>query len=95
VNYPINSSTGLGIGDTKRMVWMFGAMTLIGGIASFFLPWYDNPDYYRIAYGVDGLFGVLIRCIRWMTVGSGVLTVILMIISSRVEKVSAVAPASA
>ena len=44
VNYPVNSSTGLGIGDTKRMTWMFAAMTLVGAIASFFLPWYDDPD---------------------------------------------------
>jgi len=95
VNYPVNSSTGLGIGDTKRMAWMFGAMTLIGAIASFFLPWYDNPDYYQIAYGIDGLFGFLISCIRWMTVASGVFTVILLIISSRVEPESAEAAASA
>ena len=31
------------------------------------------------------LFGFLILGIRWMTVGSGVLTVILVIIASRVE----------
>jgi hypothetical protein len=59
------------------------------------LPWYDNPDYYKIAYGIDGLFTFLIGCIRWMTVASGVLTVILLIISSRVERKSAEAPASA
>jgi amino acid transporter len=85
VNYPVNSSTGLGVGDTKRMAWMFAAMTLVGGIASFFLPWYDDPDYYRIVYGIDGFFGFLISCIRWMTVASGVLTAILVIIARRVE----------
>jgi amino acid transporter len=96
VNYPVNSSTGLGIGDTKRMAWMFAAMTLIGAIASFFLPWYDdNQDYYRIAYGIDGLFDFLIGCIRWMTVASGVLTAILVIIASRVEPKTAEAAASA
>jgi hypothetical protein len=85
VNYPVNSSTGLGIGDTKRMAWMFAAMTLVGVIAAFFLPWYDDPEYYTETYGIEGLFGFLISCIRWMTVASGVLTVILVIIASRVE----------
>jgi len=85
VNYPVNSSTGLGIGDTKRMAWLFAAMTFIGLIAAFFLPWYDDPAYYTETYGIEGLFGFLISCIRWITVASGVLTVILVIISSRVE----------
>jgi hypothetical protein len=85
VNYPVNSKTGLGIGDTKRMAWMFAAMTLVGGIASFFLPWYDDPGYYQTVYGVEGIFGFLISCIRWITVGSGVLSVTLAIIAKRVE----------
>jgi amino acid transporter len=85
VNYPLNSRTGLGIGDTKRMMWMFAAMTLIGFIASFFLPWYEDPESYTAKYGIEGFFEILIGCIRWMTVGSGVLTVILVIIARRVE----------
>jgi uncharacterized membrane protein YfcA len=95
VNYPANSSTGLGIGDTKRMAWMFAAMTLIGVLASFFLPWYDDPEYYTETYGIEGLFGFLISCIRWMTSASGVLTVVLVIIASRVEPRDAEAVASA
>jgi hypothetical protein len=96
VNYPVNSSTGLGIGDTKRMAWMFAAMTLVGGIASFFLPWFDDdPAYYTETYGIEGLFGLLISCIRWMTALSGVLTVTLMIIASRVEPEDASAAVSA
>ncbi len=85
VNYPVNPTTGLGIGDTKRMAWMFAGSTIIGVLASFFLPWYDDPQYYTETYGIEGLFGFLISCIRWMTVASGVLTVILVIIASRVE----------
>ncbi len=95
VNYPVNSSTGLGIGDTKRMAWMFAGMTLIGVLASFFLPWYDDPEYYTETYGIEGLFAFLISCIRWMTVASGVLTVILVIIASTVEPKDAEAAASA
>jgi len=95
VNYPVNSSTGLGIGDTRRMAWMFAAMTLIGAIAAFFLPWYDNPEYYTETYGIEGLFEFLISSIRWITVASGVLTVILVIIANKVEPKAAEASASA
>jgi amino acid transporter len=95
VNYPVNPTTGLGIGDTKRMAWMFGAMTLLGILASFFLPWYEDPASYTKEYGVEGLFEFLISCIRWITVASGVLTVILAITASRVEPKRAEASTSA
>jgi len=85
VNYPVNLRTRLGIGDTKRMAWMFAALTLIGTIASLFLPWYDDPEYYTETYGMEGLFDFLISCIHAMTVASGALTVILLIIARRVE----------
>jgi hypothetical protein len=85
VNYPVNPKTGLGIGDTKRMAWMFAAMTLVGFIASFFLPWYDDPSEYESVYGIEGIFDFLITSIRWITVASGALSVILAIIASRVE----------
>jgi hypothetical protein len=85
MNYPVNSKTGLGIGDTRRMALMFAALTLVGVIGLFFLPWYDDPKYYAENYGIEGLFGYLMTCVRWMTIASGVLTVILVIIASRVE----------
>jgi amino acid transporter len=85
VNYPVNLRTRLGIGDTKRMAWMFAALTLIGTIASLFLPWYDDPEYYTETYGMEGLFDFLISWIRALTVASGTLTVILLIIARRVE----------
>jgi amino acid transporter len=85
VNYPMNSRTGLGIGDTRRMAWLFAVLTLLGFIAAFFLPWYEGPEYYTETYGIEGLFGILISCIRWMTAAFGVLTVILVIIANKVE----------
>jgi amino acid transporter len=85
VNYPLNSRTGLGIGDTGRMAWLFAIMTLVGGIAAIFLPWYEDPAYYTETYGIEGLFDILISCIRWITAGSGVLTLILVMIASRLE----------
>jgi hypothetical protein len=60
-------------------------MTLVGAIASFFLPWYDDPASYTETYAIEGLFDILISCIRWMTVVSGVLTVILVIVAAKVE----------
>ncbi len=85
VNYPLNSRTGLGIGDTGRMAWLFAIMTLVGGIAAIFLPWYEDPAYYTETYGIEGLFDILISCIRWITAGSGVLTLILVMIAGRLE----------
>ena len=70
-------------------------MTLAGVIASLFLPWYEDPANLVEEYGIEGLFGFLIACIRWMTLVSGVLTVILGIIASRVEPRDAEAAASA
>jgi len=68
---------------------MCAALTLIGTIASFFLPWYDDPDYYTETYGIEGLFEFLISCIYAMTAASGALTVILLIIARKVEPKSA------
>jgi amino acid transporter len=85
VKYPANSRTGLGIGDTKRMAWMFATLTVIGFIGAFFLPWYDGPEYYMETYGTERLFDILIRCVRWMTVAFGAVTLILVVIARRVE----------
>jgi len=85
LNHPVNSKTGLALGDTKRMAWMFAAMTLVGFIAVFFLPWYDDPASYTQTYGIEGLFDFLISCIFWITAASGILTVLLVVIASRVE----------
>ena len=85
VRHPLNSKTGLAIGDTKRMAWMFGGLTAVGIIAVFFLPWYDDPQYYTDEYGIEGLFDILMSCIRWMTAAFGVLTAALLIIAGRVE----------
>jgi hypothetical protein len=55
-------------------------------IACFFLPWFDDRDYYQIAYGVDGLFEFMIQSIRWITLGSGALTIALIIAAQRIER---------
>jgi hypothetical protein len=85
VRHPVNPTTRLGNGDTKRMAWMFGCLTAAGIIAVFFLPWYEDPQYYTDNYGIEGLFDILMSCIRWMTVAFGLLTAALMIIAKRIE----------
>jgi amino acid transporter len=85
VRHPANARTKLGIGDTKRMAWMFGVLTAVGIIAIFFLPWYDDPQSYADDYGIEGLFAILMSCIRWMTAAFGVLTAALLMIARRVE----------
>ena len=91
--HPLNRRTGLAIGDTERMAWMFGAMTLVGAIAAVFLPWYETAEYYTETYGIEGLFDLLINCIRWITVASGLLTVGLIIAARRIEPGRAAAKA--
>ena len=90
VRHPVNPKTGLANGDTTRLAWMFGGLTAIGIIAIFFLPWYDEPQSYTDDYGIEGLFDILMTCIRWMTAAYGALTVALLIIARRVEAADAV-----
>ena len=85
VRYPVNPITRLGAGDTRRMALMSGGLTVIGFIAIFFLPWYDDPQAYTDDYGIEGLFAILMSCIRWMTAGFSVLTLALLIFSRRFE----------
>jgi amino acid transporter len=91
VRHPLNPKTGLAIGDTKRLAWMFGTMTTMGIIAIFFLPWYDDPQFYTDDYGIEGLFDILMICIRWMTAALGALTVALLIYAMRAEPAESVA----
>ena len=83
--HPINPSSRLGVGDTWRMAWMFGCLTAAGLVAVFFLPWYDDPQFYAEDYGIEGIFDVLMHGIRWMTAAFGVLTVSLVMIARRIE----------
>ncbi len=64
---------------------MFGCLTVIGIIAMFFLPWYEDPQAYADDYGIEGLFDILMNCVRWMTVVFGVLTAALLVLAKRVE----------
>ena len=83
--YPINPTTMLAVGDIRRLAWMFGCLTAAGLIAVFFLPWYEDPEYYAAAYGIDGFFDILMSGIRWMTAAFGLTATALLVIAKRVE----------
>ncbi len=83
--HPANPRTGLAVGDLHRMASMFAGVTAIGVIASFLLPWYDDPHYYAIAYGVPGLFDQMILVIRWIAIGCGVLTLAIFSLARKLE----------
>ena len=40
--FPTNKKTGLAVGDTKRMAFLFLLMTIMNVIALFFEPWYEG-----------------------------------------------------
>ena len=83
--HPSNPETGLAVGDLKRIASFFAGAALVGFIGIFFLPWYDDPSSYDETYGIVGLFDTLMTCIRWVTLGSGVLAVGLGIAARRIE----------
>jgi amino acid transporter len=90
--HPVNPSTLLAIGDTRRMAWMFGLLTVAGVIAMYFLPWYEDPTAYAEDYGVDGIFDIFMTAVHWMTAAFAVLTAALVTMARRVEPNSASQP---
>lgn len=85
MRYPVNPKTRLGFGDTRKMALMFGCLTVAGVIATFFLPGFADPQAYAENYGVAGAFDMIMSGIRWTTVVFGVLAVVLLLVSRRVE----------
>ena len=58
VRFPKNEKTGLAVGDTKRMAFLFMMMTIMNIIALFFEPWYEGwgtEDAWESGDYFDGL----------------------------------------
>ena len=58
VRFPKNEKTGLAVGDTKRMAFLFMLMTIMNLIALFFEPWYEGwgtEDAWEAGEYFDGL----------------------------------------
>lgn len=88
VKYPGNPKTGLAVGDTGRMSIMFGILTVMGFIGCFFLPWFEGEwgdEWYAELYGIEGFLGTLMLWIRVATVVAAFITVILFVISKKIE----------
>ena len=64
---------------------MCAGLTVIGLIALGFLPWYEDPGYYTDYYGVEDLFDAMMQWIRYITLGSGIVTVLLGVIARRFD----------
>ena len=54
--YPINSRTKLAVGDTKRLSFAFGLLSVLMIIGRLFLPGYEDPQYYTEVYGPETIF---------------------------------------
>ena len=84
--YPANPKTGLRFGDLYRIAIILAGLTVIGVIALFFLPWFEDPSYYEEEYGIAGLFSIIMTTIKWMTVSLGLLAAALFILAQRIDK---------
>lgn len=86
--FPTNPKTGLANGDTRRMSFMFIILAMMGAIGSAFLPWFEGSwgnDYYLETYGIHGFLDTMLNWIHVATVVACLISLILLIISVKVE----------
>jgi amino acid transporter len=86
--YPVNRKTGLATGDLNRMSVIFFWLSLMGLVASFFLPWFEGDwgnDYYYEMYGAEGLFDLFMTMIHIGTVAALAAGVILYLTGRKLE----------
>ena len=86
--FPLNPTTGMGLGDTRRAALLLSIMALACLAAVFFLPGNEDPQAYVDSYGIEGMFDKLMIGIRWLTGIFGVAAIALWVIARRVEPVS-------
>ena len=90
VKYPVNPKTKLAVGDTRRLTVMFLILTVMCAIAVPWLRWFEGDwgeEYYLETYG-SGFFSnfdAMLSAIWVAAVVFAVLTIILYIISRKVE----------
>ena len=96
--YPTNAKTGLAIGDTRRLAFMFMLMTIMNVIACFFMPWYEawgdpengweSGDYFDGIlenFDVNQIVGVIQIGIYILTAVCAVAMIVFYIVSKKVE----------
>ncbi|NLY70230.1 MAG: APC family permease [Clostridiales bacterium] len=88
VKFPENPKTGLPLGDIKRMSIMFGILTIMGFVGSFFLPWFEadwGNDWYFATYGIEGFLDTMLLLIRITTGIAAIITILLALLALKVE----------
>ncbi len=94
VQYPINPKTKLAVGDTRRMSFNFGILSVMGFIAYPWLMWFEGdwwgewgPEYYLETYesGFLSDFYGMVNGILTTAVVFAVIAVILYLVSMKIE----------
>ena len=94
VHYPLNPKTKLAVGDTKRISFTFGLLSLMGFIAYPWLNWFEGdwwgewgPEYYLETYGTGFLsdFYGMVSAILTTAIVFAVIALVLFIVSMKIE----------
>lgn len=96
--FPKNEKTGLAVGDTRKMSFLFLLMTIMNGLACFFMPWYegwgtedawDAGDYFDGMFengNVDTIVGNIQIVLYVITAVTAILTIVFYMLSKKVEQ---------
>jgi amino acid transporter len=91
VRFPLNSRTGLAVGDTKKIASVFIGLAAVGALALLWLPWFEDPEYYAEEYteGVTavlfGNFDAMITAIQIASVLFVVVGIVCALIAAKTE----------
>ena len=95
--FPKNEKTGLAVGDTKRMAFLFMLMTCMNVIALFFEPWYEgwgtedaweSGDYFDGILenaNVDAIVGAIQTGLYILTAVCAILMIVFFFVYKKVE----------
>ncbi len=95
--FPKNEKTGLAVGDTKRMAFLFMLMTIMNVIALFFEPWYEgwgtedaweSGDYFDGILenaNVDAIVGAIQTGLYILTAVCAILMIVFFFVYKKVE----------
>ena len=99
VAFPVNPKTGLAVGDTRRMSFLFLLMTVMNVVACLFMPWYEGwgtadaweaGDYFDgilANFDVDAIVNVIGTGLYILTAVCAIACIVLFLVSRKVENV--------
>ena len=99
VAFPVNPKTGLAVGDTRRMSFLFLLMTVMNVVACLFMPWYEGwgtadaweaGDYFDgilANFDVDAIVNVIGTGLYILTAVCANACIVLFLVSRKVENV--------